>query len=233
MDTPNLTKQEKIQKVKEFLHGTRLSPDVVHDTLGIKADRINTSVLLGASSKILKVQREEEEPDDRDNLKYSDFLGLEDFIEEHVDKDAGKIQRKAKMKMDQKKNLDWLHAGFFTPQVRSVIVGNSLSQNIEGVNPLELYDVSHRVTKLGEGGLSSTSSIPQESRNVSASSFGLFDVLKNVESTAIGVTNYFARNVIKGNDRKIYKLLKNVKTGKNEWVSHDKMLNSKVRIPDS
>ena len=228
-----LSKQEKIAKLKEYLDKTRVDEGVVKDTLNVNTDRINPHMLLAASTKVLKVNREEVEPDDRDNLKYSDFLGLEDFIHEHVHKDAGKLQRKAKMKMDQKKNLDWMHAGFFTPQVRSIIVGNSLSQNVEGNNPLELMSTSHRVTKMGEGGLQSTQSIPEESRAVSPSSFGLFDALQNVESTAIGVTNYLARNVIKGNDRKLYKLLKNNKTGKIEWVSHDKMLNSKVRIPDA
>ncbi len=227
-----ITKQEKIEQLKNYLDKTRLDSGVVKDTLGVATDRITPHMLLAASTKVLKVNRGEVEADDRDNLKYSDFLGMEDVIHEHISKDAGKLQSKAKMKMDQKKNLDWLHAGFFSPQIRSVIVGNSLSQNIEGINPMELMAVSHRCTKMGDGGLPSTQAIPDESRQVSGSSFGLFDVFQNVESTAIGVTNYFARNVIKGNDRKLYKLLKNNKTGKLEWVSHDKMLNSKVKIPD-
>ena len=38
--------------------------------------------------------------------------------------------------------------------------------------------------------------------------------------------------VVKGKDRKLYKLVKNRKTGKQEWVSHTDLLNSKVLIPD-
>jgi DNA-directed RNA polymerase beta subunit len=227
-----MTKAEKVAAVKQVLDKTRLDPVVVKETLGIHTDRVSPQVWLAASSKLLKIQREEAEPDDRDSLKFSDFLGPEDYIAEHIDKDAGRLQKKAITKMEQKKNLDWFHPGFFTPQVRSVTVGNSLSQNAEGVNPLEIYNVSHRVTKLGEGGLPGTEAIPSTSREVNPTSFGFFDPMQNVESTAIGVVNYFCRNVIKGKDRKLYKLVKNRKTGKQEWVSHDKLLDSKVYIPE-
>ena len=224
------TRQEKIAKVKEFLGKGRISSAVVESTLGMKSDNLTPHILLRAAGKLLGIHKGTEEPDDRDNLKYSDFLGLEDYISEHIDKDAGKLLRKAKMRMDQKKNLSWLSSGYFTPQIKSTLVGNALSQNMEGINPFEFYDTSGRVTKLGEGGISGEA-IPQESRQVSPSSFGLFDPVKNMESTAIGVTNYFARNVVKGKDRKLYKLLQD-KNGKKVWVAHDKMLNSKIRIPE-
>lgn len=148
-----LTKNEKLVKVKDWLKTTKLDAEVVGRTLGINESSINANVLLQASAKLIKVNKREVEPDDRDNLRFSKFLGMEDYVAEHIDKDAGQIQRKAAQKMQQKRNLSWMSAGFFTPQVRSVVIGNALSQNVDGINPIEHWDNSHRVTKLGPGGI--------------------------------------------------------------------------------
>jgi len=227
-----ITKSEKIQKVKEWLLKSELDPVVLGDTLGQRISSITPQMLLTASHKLIKVNKQEIPPDDRDSLKFSTFLGIEDFIKEKIDKDAGRLQQKAKMKIQQKKNLSWLHPSFFTPQIRSVIIGNSLTNNVDGINPLEHYDNSHRVTKLGEGGIASVDAVPEESRQVNTSSFGFFDPLHISESEKVGVTNYISHNVVKGKDNKLYRLMRNNKTGKLEWIDHETILNSKVEIPE-
>ena len=227
-----LTHQEKIQKLKEWFAKTRVDADVMMDTIGINTNTVSAQALLDTSAKLIKVHKGEVEPDDRDHLKHAFFMGLEDQIKEHIDKDAGKLQRKAKMKIEQKKDLSWLHSGFFSPQIRSTLIGNSLSQQMEGINPLEYHDVSHRVTKLGMGGIASSDSIPDSSRQVQESSFGFIDPYHVSESSNVGVTGYFSNNTAKGRDNKIYKLVKNNKSGKLEWVDHEVLLNSKVEIPE-
>ena len=226
-----VTKEEKTAKVKEWLSKTKVDPVVTSQTLGEALGSISPRLLLLASQKVLKVNRQEVPPDDRDSLKYSTFLGLEDFIKEHIDKDAGRFQKKAALKMQQKKNLSWLHSSFFTPQIRSVVIGNSLTNNVDGINPLEHFDNSHRVTKLGEGGIQSVTGVPDISRQVNVSSFGFFDPLHISESEKVGVTNYFSHNVVKGRDNKLYRLMKD-KDGKLKWLSHEEVLNSKVEIPE-
>lgn len=227
-----LTKAEKVQQLKDWLSKNQLDAGVVGQTLGMHVANLSPAVMLAASSKLIKVNKGTAEPDDRDNLKFSHFMGMEDFMKEKIDKDAGRLQRKAKQKIEQKKDLSWFHSGFFSPQVKSVVVGNPLSQNIEGINPLEHYDVSHRVTKLGPGGVSSTDAIPAESRDVSSSSFGFFDPFHTTESTNIGVTNYITNGVAKGRDGKLYRIMKDA-SGKLSWVDHETILNSKVKIPES
>lgn len=226
-----ITKQEKIAKIKDWLSKTEFDADVNEATLGKKETSLTTNALLLASAKLIKVNKREVEPDDRDNLKYSKFLGLENAVEEHVMKDAGKLQKKAKLKIQQKKNLSWLQPGFFSSQIRSTIIGNSLAQNMEGINPIEHFDVSHRVTKMGEGGISSSDSIPAESRQINDSSFGFFDPLHIPESTNIGVTSYVTDGVVLGRDGKLYRIMKN-KEGKLVWVDHMTLLNSKVLVPE-
>lgn len=228
-----VTREEKIQKIKAWLAKTYIDAGVTKQTLGEGLSSVSPRTLLLSSQKLIKINRKEVPPDDRDNLKFSTFLGLEDLVHEHISKDAGGMRKKAAMKINQKRNLSWLHPSFFTPQVKSVIIGNSLTNNVEGINPMEHFDNSHRVTKMGEGGIGSEDSIPKESRQVSQSSFGFYDPLHVVEGLKIGVTQYVTANTAKGKDNKLYKYMLNNKTGKHEWVDHETLLNSKVLIPQT
>ena len=225
------TKPEKITELKGWLSKTKLDPEVTHQTLGIAASSVNLEVLLAASKKLIKINKLEVDPDNRDALNFNTFHSLEDFVKEHIEKDAGKIQQRARMKIQQKKDLSWLQPGFFSPQVKSIIVGNSLSQNIEGHNPIDNYDVSHKVTKLGEGGITSLDAIPDESRNVNSTTFGFLDPFRVSESKTVGVDHRFTHNVIKGRDGKIYRLMLD-KNKEPVWVSHEKLINSRVEIPE-
>jgi len=227
-----LSKQEKIDKIKEYFKNVRMDSSVMSKTVGVPSTNITPLILLTTSQKLIRIYRREIEEDDRDNLSFSKFLGPEDYVKEHIEYDAGKLQLKAKNKLRQKRNLSWLHSGFFTPQIKSVFVGNALSQNIEGVNPIEQYMLAHKVTKMGEGGIGSTESIPDKSRNVNESQFGLLDPLQTVEAQTIGVVNFFVNNAKKGNDGKLYRLVKTPE-GKEVWIDHQTFLNSVIEIPEA
>jgi len=224
--------EEKKQRVHDWMKKTVIDPNVVGQTLGKRTDHINPSLLLEASKRLIKINKLEEEPDNRDDIRFNTFHGLEDFVHEHVDKDAGKYQQKAKIKMQQKKNLSWLHAGFFSPQIKSIIAGGSqLSQNLEGHNPIDNFDLSTKVTKLGPGGIPSVDAVPDESRNVNSSYFGFLDPFRISESKTVGVDHRFAHNVVKGRDNKIYRLVLD-KDKKPKWIDHETFLASKVQIPE-
>jgi DNA-directed RNA polymerase beta subunit len=226
------TKQEKITKLKEYFKNMKLDASVMGRTLGSPSNFVTPQILLDSSKKLLKVFGRQEAPDDRDNVVFSKFLGPEDYIKEHIEHDAGKLQFKAKNKLRQKRNLSWLHAGFFTPQVKSVFVGNTLSQNIEGVNPMEQYMLAHKVTKMGEGGIGSSEAIPESSREVNESQFGLLDPIQTVEATTIGVVNFFVNNIRKGTDGKLYRQVIDNATNKPVWIDHQEFLSSVIDIPE-
>lgn len=227
-----MSPEEKSDAVKKWFSKTRLDGDVVKQTLGVESHSVTPQLLLEATRKLIKINKLEIEPDNRDDLKYMSFHSLEDFVKEHIDKDAGKIQQKAKSKMQQKKDLSWLHSGFFSPQLRSIMIGDSkLSQNIEGHNPIDNYDVSHKVTKLGEGGIASVEAVPDESRNVNSTYFGFFDPFRISETKTVGVDHRFAHNVVKGRDNKLYRLVLD-KDKKPTWVDHETLLKSKIEIPE-
>jgi DNA-directed RNA polymerase beta subunit len=228
----SLSKQEKTTKLKEYLKNMRLDASVMNKTMGSPITSVSPQLMLDASKKLVDVYGGKVEADDRDNVVFSKFLGAEDYIKEHIEHDAGKIQFKAKNKLRQKRNLSWLHAGFFTPQIKSVFVGNSLAQNIEGVNPMEQYMLAHKVTKMGMGGIGSTEAIPESSREVNESQFGLLDPIQTVEATTIGVVNFFVHNMRKGADGKIYREVIDNSTGKHVWIDHQEFLSSTVDIPE-
>jgi DNA-directed RNA polymerase beta subunit len=228
-----VSKQEKIVKLKDYFRTMKLDASVMGRTMNVAASNVTPQLLLSAAQKLLKVFGRQVEPDDRDNLVFSKFLGPEDYVKEHIEHDAGKIQLKAKNKLRQKRNLSWLHAGFFSPQIKSVFVGNTLSQNIEGVNPMEQYMLAHKVTKMGTGGIGSSEAIPDSSREVNESQFGLLDPIQTVEATTIGVVNFFVNNLRKGADGKLYRLVIDNATGKKVWIDHQEFLSSKIDIPES
>ena len=225
------SKPEKITQIKDWLNHTKLDKDVIKQTLNIDDDKISPKVLLAASEKLIKINKKEQEPDDRDNLKFSKFIGMEDYVEEHILRDAGRYQKKAASKMQQKKDLSWLTPGFFTPQVRSVIIGNTLAHNVEGINPLEHWDNSNHVSKMGLGGIPGIESVPYSSRQVNTSSFGFFDPVHISETEKVGVVNFIANNVIKGRDGKLYRVMK-TPDGKLKWVDHEEILSRQAKIPD-
>jgi len=228
----SVSKQEKISKLKEYFKNMRLDASVMGRTLGSSANSVSPQLMLAASKKLLDVFARKVDPDDRDNVVFSKFLGPEDYIKEHIDHDAGKLQFKAKSKLRQKRNLSWLHAGFFSPQIKSVFVGNSLAQNIEGVNPMEQYMLAHKVTKMGQGGIGSSEAIPDSSREVNESQFGLLDPIQTVEATTIGVVNFFVNNLRKGDDGKLYRQVVDNATGKAVWIDHQEFLSSTIDIPE-
>lgn len=226
-----MTLEEKRAAVKDWMRKAELDPTIIKETLGVEYKNLDPKLLLEASKKLIKLNRKEAEPDHRDNLAYATFHGVEDFVKEHIEKDAGKYQAKAKMKMQQKKDLSWLHSGFFTPQVKSVVIGNSLSENIEGHNLLSNYDIAHKVTKLGEGGIPKVDSLPDESRQIHPSYFGFFDPFRVSESLTVGADHRVAHNVVKGKDNKLYRLVLD-KQNKPKWIDHETFVRSKVELPE-
>lgn len=227
-----LSKQEKIEELKKWLSNTELDAAVTNHTLGIPATSISPEVLLSASKKLIKINRLEVEPDNRDDLRHMKFMGFEDYVKEHIEKDAGGQQSRAAQRIKQKKDLSWLQPGFFSPQVRSIVIGgNKHSEIIDGHNPIDNYDKSHKITKLGEGAIGSLDAVPSESRGVSSTYFGLFDPSRISETSKIGTDHRAAHNVVKGRDGKLYRVMLD-KDGKPVWISHETLLNSRVEIPE-
>lgn len=190
-----------------------LDPEVTKHTLqgDYKAPDLNT--FLAITKKLVALNRGEIEPDDRDSMAYQTLLGPEDLIAERISRDRQSL-RQALWKATAKGNLDALPSGVFTPAINASLMGSGLASPLEEINPAEILDQQTRVTRMGEGGIPSLDSVPDESRSVQPSHLGFIDFLRTPESAKVGVDMRLARTAMKGSDGKIYTQVKDLRTGK-------------------
>ena len=148
-----LPPEEKLKLLSERLNGVGLDPDVTLRTMGEASDKLSPMLLAKSAAKLLKIQRGEAQDDDRDSLANKYFMSTDDFLVDRVTRDHNRIGRNLLYKITGKRSLDPVKPGYFTPQLETLLVGNSLSQPISGINPMELRDQLFRVVQSGEGGI--------------------------------------------------------------------------------
>jgi len=216
--------------IDELLRG-ELDPEVAERNLGMAEKNLSPRLLARASQKLLNIRKGLEEEDDRDSMANKNFVGPEELFEERVLKDTGQLGRSLLTRATYNRSLGSLRPGYFTPQMRGLIVGNSLSNHISGINPLEIFDYQRRVVQTGDGAIQNSESIPVSSRNVHPSQMMIIDPIRSSESKNIGVDQRFSMGARKGSDRNIYFPLRNRKTGKMEYVNAVKMSQSVVAFP--
>lgn len=178
-DIPDATRK---QMIAEAMVKAEVDPDVVAHTLGMQnARNISPEMLLRSSQKLLRVSRNEEDPDDRDAPMFSRVLSAEDFIRERIENDAGKLARTLLWKARRDKGLRRVGPGALNPYVNGYLFGSRLTMPLEETNPLSLLEQSNRITKLGEGGIGDAESITDEARNVNIGQFGFVDPILGPE----------------------------------------------------
>jgi DNA-directed RNA polymerase beta subunit len=196
-----------------------LDPQVSERNLGKAFSTVDQAVLLRASQKLMHVHQGKEEPDDRDSQANQTLHGPEDLFAERISRDAGRTGRTLLWKSTRLKHLDHIKSGALTPQVHGVLLTSGLGQPLAEINPVEILDQLHRVTRLGEGGIPSRDSIPAEARNVQPSQLGYIDPVLGPESEAVGVDTRLASGTLKGSDGLLYSRLLNARNGKIEPVA--------------
>jgi DNA-directed RNA polymerase beta subunit len=227
----DIDEKTKVKDLLSELNKSEIDPEVGVRTLGTQDKNLSPGMILRASQKLLNIQKGLEQEDDRDSMANKNFVGPEDLFEERVKKDAGKLTSSLLHRATYNRALKGLRPGYFTPQLEGLIVGNSLSNHIAGINPLEIYDYQKRVVQTGEGAITSSDAIPISSRNVSPSQVMVIDPIRSSESKNIGVDQRFSMVARKGSDGNIYFPVRNVKTNTNEYINAIKMSQSVVAFP--
>ena len=176
-----LPESEQNQALISKFANMEMDPDVTRRTLGKPYSNLSLDALLDITRKLVKVSRNEADPDDRDALAYQRFMGPEDLIAERLTRDKDGLRRQLLWKMSWKGNLQGMPSSALGKQVLSALLTSGLGQAIEEINPAELYDKTTSVSRLGEGGIPSTDAIPKEARSVQPSMFGYIDPLRTPE----------------------------------------------------
>jgi len=200
------TDREKMEAIRDSLQRIKLDPDVMEATLGERFDHLNKDVLLKSTKKLIGISRGEEESDDRDNMAFQEIYGPEDIFEERLARDSGSFRRMLLNNLTFRHggNIEKLPAGALSKQIDGAILTSGLGGNPEEINQLEIFDKAYSLTKLGQGGVPSIQSVPDESRNVHPSQRAYIDPARTPESTRVGVDTYLATAARKGADRQLY-----------------------------
>ncbi len=102
----------------------------------------------------------------------------------------------------------------------------------EEVSSLELLGHQTKITRLGEGGLSSTRGVPDETRSVSPSHMGYVDLVQTPESSSAGVDLRLASATLKGDDGKLYSPFKDLATGQTTYKTPQEVIDIPTAFPN-
>lgn len=224
---PEATPEERTSEIQALLGKTRLDPEVNTRTLGRPHETVSTDALVDASAKLLRINLGQSTEDDRDHPANRTFHSVEDFLGDRVERDSGRLANNLLYRSTYDRTLKALKPGYFSPQLETMIVGNSLASPTPGINIVELYDQNRRVVQTGEGGISSMDAVPMSSRNVHPGQLGLIDPIRSSESRAVGIDQRFSIGAMKGSDNQVYYPLRNKKSGQLEYM-HPAQLHGKI-----
>ena len=228
----SLPLSEKEKFIAEAMAGSKLDPDVVVRTLGIEnADGVTGTLLLRAAQKLLNVNRGAEEPDNRDNPRFSKFYGVEDMMRERVDKDAGRLTKSMLFRAKRDRSLARIGRNALSPYLDTFLSGSGLAMPGEEANPLSILVQQSRITRMGEGGISSPDLVTPEARNVQGDYLGYVDFISGPESFGIGVDVRASLGTMKGSDNRLYNKMVDMHTGKTRYVALDDAASHTVAFP--
>ena len=228
----SLSPADKAKFVSEALAGSGLDPDVVVRTLGLEnVNGVTGAVILRAAQKLLNINRGAEDPDERDNPRFSKFYGVEDMMRERIDKDAGRLTKSILFRAKRDKNLARIGRNALAPYLDTFLSGSGLAMPGEEANPLSILTQQSRITRLGEGGISSPDLVTPEARNVQGDYLGYVDFISGPESFGIGIDVRAALGTMKGSDNRLYNKMMDLRTGKTRYVALDDAASHTVAFP--
>ncbi|TXH15188.1 MAG: hypothetical protein E6R03_07780 [Hyphomicrobiaceae bacterium] len=231
--SPDLTELEMGKQLSDMYARTGLDPEVTTMTLGTPHTTVDSKALLAASAKLLRVFKKEDTPDDRDSLAFKTLHTAETFFEERLSKDA---RKQLKMKLTRK-----LRQGIEDPTIDAVLPPSLISAPLQSflttstlantpmqINPIELLDSTTVVTTLGEGGISDTLAVPEESRNVHSTHLGILDPVRTPESGTAGISVRATVHMARDQRGDRYTPMRNTKSGEVVYVPVKALVNKTV-----
>jgi len=231
-----LNPDQQAAYLKESLPAFQLDSDVMARTFGLKdTTGVTPETLLRATQKMLNVSRGEEDSDDRDAPQYSNVLSIEDLVQERIDKDAGHLSRSLLYKVRRDRNLQRLRRGALNPYLddpqQGLLFGSKLALPLEETNPLHTLEQLNRITKLGQGGISSAEAITDEARDVNNGQFGFIDPIMGPEGLNIGIDTRAAYRTFKGRDQQLYGEFRDAQSQKMVYLKPEDVSDKVLAFP--
>lgn len=223
---------DKLSAVFESYSRSLMDPEVNKRTLGKAYSSVTPESMLDASGKVLKIFRNPEEVDDRDNLDFKTLHSVDDFFKEVVTLGSREVARKAAIKMERTPSLrKAIPSGPFTKDILRFINTSQLVSVPTQTNPMELIDSSMRVTSMGEGGIKSDRAIPMEARQVHVTQLNALDPFRTPETFRAGVDIRAAMGVKKDRKGNIFVPLRETASGKIKYLRAGVLKDKIVAFP--
>lgn len=222
------------EKIKEYAKTTKLDPHVTQLTLGAPHTSLNDKVLLETSKKLLGAFQGTQQADDPENLLFKEIRSVEDMIHDKMrspreqDNLKRMLGRHLGRKTSLKKMIDFRK---LTGPVENFFVADNRTATPEQYNPVHMISEMNKLTIHGTGGITSAHAVSDTLREVHPSHLGFIDPVSTPESEKIGTTLHLAAGVIK-DGREIRTAVKNIRTGKTEFLTPRELHSKVVAFPD-
>jgi DNA-directed RNA polymerase beta subunit len=208
-----------------------LDPDATTRTMGQPIQFLEPRNMLDATGRLLAINRGEDSGDSRDSLQFQKIYDTADYLSEKISRDRNSIMRQQLWKATRTGNIDKIPPGVLDKHMDELINNDRLSQALEMMNPLEPYDHAYRVTRLGQGGISSIDAVPEDARGVQPSQMGFVDPVRSPESMKVGIDLRMAAGVKIGEDGLLYRDYIDAGTGRKRPVSMKEAAGAVVAFP--
>ena len=182
VDSLKIHNSKPQKTAQDWVRDMRMSAAVNKANTGVETEQVTPDLLLATSKKLLGISKREQEPDPKDSLAFQRFYGPETLFMERILRDGGKLARNILWKATNRGNLDFMPVNALDKHISSVFYDSKLAQMMDGSSPLETIDSAYKTTRIGEGGVSSMDSAPEEMRTVQPSYFGYIDPVRSPES---------------------------------------------------
>lgn len=203
---------------KEVLGG-KIDPINAKLTFGQPYDTVDPLLLTLTSARLLKLTKGEMDSDNRDSLENQRFIMSSDMIAERIRKDAGGTMKNILWKATKDGNVDRIAPSALSRYIHSLFTESNLAQVIEETNLLDAYQRATKVTRMGEGGISSLDSAPMSARMVHNTYKCFVDPITSPESLRVGLDTQAAIGVRKGPNGLLYAPFVDAVSGRSKMVS--------------
>ena len=176
--------------IAEKYAASTLRADTTALTLGKPYTNVEPETLLRAATKLLNINRDVEEVDNRDSLRFKELWSVEEHIPERILNSGKRAQFKIKNNIDRKENIrEIITTDIFNVPVKAYFTSTSLAQMSPQLNPVEMAAGFLRTTLMGQGAISSDQAISLDAKMIDSSMLGIVDPVHTPEGNA-GVSTH-------------------------------------------
>jgi len=221
------------KSLKEYFSATKIDKDTTKSILGEGFSKVDGRLLAKAAKNLLEVHTGKKEPQDREALEFKSLWGVEDYIQERLEKNQYTLKTKLSRGIDNPKRTkltQLVNPNAFNSTIETFFTTDERSANSEQTNPLSMLSEAYKATITGPGGISNEHMITDAMRSVHPTHYGFLDPVHTPESDKIGAQMTLPLGVVK-DGKEIKKVVKD-KNGKPVTITPAQAFDSILGFPN-